>query len=379
MKLSAFLLSVLLSVGSVASAQTDAAAVARLAADKLEAASLSLQKAKTSRNRVKALTQTVQAYEEGLSALREGLRRAAIREKQLDQHLKAQENDIAQLLGVLQSLGGNSSPTLLLHPDGPAGTARAGMILADVTPALDAQAAKLRVSLQEVHILRELQQGAADTLQDGLDGAQTARIALSKAISDRQDLPKRFTEDPVQTALLIAATETLEGFASGLTEMSPEPEGIAPLPDISHRKGKLPLPVQAQVLRRPGEADAAGLRRPGLVLATRPNALVLFPAAATVRYRGPLLDYGNVIVLEPQPGLLFVLAGLATVFGDVGEVVPSGTPVGLMGGIDPEIGAILSQSSEGTGQDRTETLYIEVRQGKTPINPEDWFLTNKDG
>ncbi|MGH1463858.1 MAG: murein hydrolase activator EnvC family protein [Cognatishimia sp.] len=379
MKLGAFLLSILLGVGSVASAQSDAASVARLAADKLEAASLSLQKAKTSRNRVKALTQTVQAYEEGLSALREGLRRAAIREKQLDQHLKSQESDIAQLLGVLQSLGGSGSPTLLLHPDGPAGTARAGMILADVTPALDAQAAKLRVSLQEVHILRELQQGAADTLQEGLDGAQSARIALSKAISDRQALPKRFTEDPVQTALLIAATETLEGFASGLTEMSPEPEGIAALPDISHRKGKLPLPVQGKILRRPGEADAAGLRRPGLVLATRPNALVLFPAAATVRFRGPLLDYGNVIVLEPQPGLLFVLAGLATVFGDVGEVVPSGTPVGLMGGNDPEIGAILSQSSEGTGQDRTETLYIEVRQGKTPINPEDWFLTNKDG
>lgn len=378
MRLFALLLSVLLGVGA-AHAEVDAAVTARDAADKLEQASISLQGAKTSRNRVKALTQAVQAYEEGLSALREGLRKAAIREKQLDQQLKSQENEIARLLGVLQSLGGNSSPTLLLHPDGPEGTARAGMILADITPALDVQAAKLRESLEEVQILAELQQGAADTLQNGLDGAQAARAALAKAISDRTNLPKRFIEDPVQTALLIASTETLEGFASGLTEMAPEPEGLASLPDISHRKGNLPLPVQAEILRRPGEADAAGLRRPGLVLAARPNALVTSPAAATIRYRGPLLDYGNVMVLEPQLGLLFVFAGLETVYGDVGEVVPSGAPVGLMGGNDPEIGAILSQSSDGSGQDRTETLYIEVRQGKTPVNPEDWFQTNKDG
>jgi septal ring factor EnvC (AmiA/AmiB activator) len=362
-----------------ASAQSDAATAAREAAQQLEQASLSLQSADSSRNRVKALTKTIQAYEEGLAALREGLRRAAIREQQLDAQLKVQEVEIARLLGVLQTLGRTDAPTMFLHPRGPEGTARAGMILSDVTPALDAEAANVRAALEEVQILRDLQEGAAETLQEGLSGAQDARIALAKAISDRTDLPKRFTEDPVQTALLIAATETLEGFASGLTEMAPEPDGIAPLPDISHRMGQLPLPVQAEILRRPGEADAAGLTRPGLVLATRPNALVTTPVAATIRYRGPLLDYGNVIVIEPQQDLLFVLAGLDAVYGEVGEVLPSGSPLGLMGGNDPEIGRILSQSSEGTGQDRTETLYIEVRQGKTPVNPEDWFQTNKDG
>lgn len=378
MKLVLLLVALITSAG-ILSAQTDASAAAREAAAKLEAASLSLDKAKTSRNRVKALTQTVHAYEEGLAALREGLRRASIREKQLDQQLKSKEAEIARLLGVLQSVGRTESPTMLLHPNGPEGTVRAGMILADVTPAMDSEAAKLRDLLTEVKILRELQQSAADTLAEGLNGAQASRMALSQAISDRTDLPRRFTEDPVQTALLIASTETLEGFASGLVEMAPEPEGLAALPDIDHRKGNLPLPVQAEILRRPGEADAAGLARPGLVLAARPNALVTSPVAATIRYRGPLLDFGNVMVLEPQPGLLFVFAGLETVFGDVGQVVASGAPVGLMGGNDPKIDAILSQSSEGTGQDRTETLYIEVRQGKTPVNPEDWFQTNKDG
>ncbi|TKZ22251.1 peptidase M23 [Shimia litoralis] len=360
-------------------AQSNPADSARAAAQQLEQASLSLQSARKSRDRVAALTQTVQAYEAGLMAMREGLRRAAIREAQIGRELKAQEAEISRLLGVLQSMGSGPPPVMLLHPSGPTGTARSGMILADITPALEARANKLRVDLEEIVILRDLQQGAADDLQAGLRGVQDARTELSKAISDRSDLPQRFADDPVKTALLIATTETLEGFASGLSEI--QEDGVQPmdLPDISARKGSLALPVQAQVLRYAGEADAAGIRRPGLVLAARPNALVVSPTAATIRYRGPLLDYGNVMILEPQTGLLFVLAGMETVFGDAGQVIPEGTPVGLMGGEDPKIGAILSQSGDGSGNGRSETLYIEVRQDKNSVDPNIWFRTDKDG
>jgi septal ring factor EnvC (AmiA/AmiB activator) len=360
-------------------AQSDAAQEARDAARDLEEAAIALQQAKTDRNQIKALTLVVQSYEDGLGALREGLRRAVIRQQRLEAQLDQQEAEIARLIGVLQTLGDNNSPTLFLHPQGATGTARAGMMLADVMPALNAEAAGVRDALQEVRILRELQLSAEETLQDGLDGAQAARTALSKAISDRTDPPKRFSEDPVQTALLIAATETLEGFASGLIEMAPEPEGLAPLPDISHRKGKLELPVDAEILLFPGETDASGVTRPGVTLATQANVLLSSPVAATIRYVGPLLDLGTVMVLEPQPGLLFVFAGLSTAFGEVGEVIPTGAPLGLMGGNDPKIDAILSQSGEVSGQDLTETLYIEVRNGKDPVDPGTWFRINKDG
>ena len=378
MKLTALCLPLWLMATS-ALAQNDAAQEARDAARDLEEAAIALQQAKTDRNQIKALTLVVQSYEDGLGALREGLRRAVIRQQRLEAQLDQQEAEIARLIGVLQTLGDNNSPTLFLHPQGATGTARAGMMLADVMPALNAEAAGVRDALQEVRILRELQLSAADTLQDGLDGAQAARTALSKAISDRTDPPKRFSEDPVQTALLIAATETLEGFASGLIEMAPEPEGLAPLPDITHRKGKLELPVDAEILLFPGETDASGVTRPGVTLATQANVLLSSPVAATIRYVGPLLDLGTVMVLEPQPGLLFVFAGLSTAFGEVGEVIPTGAPLGLMGGNDPKIDAILSQSGEVSGQDLTETLYIEVRNGKDPVDPGTWFRINKDG
>jgi septal ring factor EnvC (AmiA/AmiB activator) len=335
-----------------------------------------LDDAQGARNRVKALSETVRAYEDGLEAMREGLRRAAIREETLTRELQSREDDIARLLGVLMAMGETPAPVLLLHPSGPVGTARSGMIVAEVTPALNARATDLRERLNEVAILRSLQETAADTLANGLQGAQKARTALSQAIANRTDLPRRFTEDPVKTALLIASTETLEGFASGLSEIAVD-EAPGSLPGIADRKGKLPLPVEGRILRHAGEQDAAGIARPGIVMATRPRALVTTPAPATVRYRGPLLDYGNVIILEPQAGILLVLAGLDVVYGDIGQVLPGGSPVGLMAGPAPGADLVSSGSAQETDAERSETLYIEVREDNSPVDPAQWFQTDE--
>ncbi|MEW2915847.1 peptidase M23 [Ruegeria sp. ANG10] len=376
MTLRALLLAVLFA--TPVHAQTDPSTAALNAAQMLEDASVALTEADSARDRVRALTETIQAYEAGLTAMRDGLRRAATREAQLTTELRSREDEIAQLLGVLQTIETTAPPVLMLHPSGPLGSARAGMMLSEVTPGLNARAQKLAHDLQEVRTLRQLQQSAADTLTEGLTGVQTARTKLSTAIADRTDLPVRFVEDPVRTAILISSTETLEGFASGLSEIS-EGEIAETSADISQRKGEIALPAQGVVLHRAGDTDAAGVKRPGVVLGTRPRAIVTSPTAATIRYRGPLLDLGNLVILEPQPGLLFVFSGLQEVYGNPGQVIPEGTPVGLMPGETPEIGAILSTSSDGTGTDRSETLYIEVRQDNSPVDPESWFRTSKDG
>ena len=351
---------------------------ARAAAAQLEQAALSLQEAQSARDRVRALTETVRAYEAGLAAMRTGLRRAATRQAQLSRQLEVREAEIAQLLGVLEVLSTTPPPVLILHPSGPMGAARSGMILAEVAPALAARAQRLRSDLEEVQTLRELQESAARVLEDGLAGVQGARAELSRAIADRTDLPRRFVEDPVRTAILISSTETLDGFASGLADIADDSEPGAGV-DISDLKGKLELPVRGLILHRAGQADAAGVVRPGIVVATRPRSLVTSPTAATIRYRGPLLDLGNVMILEPQADTLFVFSGLEEVYGEAGQVIPAGAPVGLMGGADPEIGAILSITGEGAGAGRSESLYIEVREGGDPVDPATWFRINKDG
>ncbi len=352
---------------------------ATAAAAALEAASERLDAAKSANDRVKALTETVRAYEDGLQAMREGLRRVARRETQLTTQLKAREDEVADLLGVITTIETSTPPVLMLHPSGPLGAARSAMMLAEVTPGLQARADALRNDLQEVRDLRLLQQSAAQQLEDGLRGVQDARAALSTAIADRQDLPKRFTEDPVQTAILISSTETLTGFADGLALIA-EANGVeADDADITDLRGDLPLPVEGLLLRGYGDKDAAGVARAGILVATRPRALVTTPTAATIRYLGPLLDLGNVVILEPQPNTLFILSGLADVFGEAGQVIPEGTPVGLMGGDAAASSAILSLSGEGGGTGRSETLYIEVRMENSPVDPETWFRTGQGG
>jgi murein hydrolase activator len=361
-----------LALAGSAQAQGETAEATAAAAARLEAASVMLQEAEGGRDRIAALTETVQAYEDGLVALRDGLRRAAIRQRAIEAELAARAGEVAELLGVLQTMGRAPAPLLLLHPSGPLGTARSGMIVSEVTPALQARVDDLKADLEEVAQLQALQDSAADTLKRGLDGAQEARAQLSLAISERTDLPQSFTEDPVKTALLLASTETLSAFASGLADVvDQEFGGVAP--DATAMKGGLALPVQGTVLRGFNQADAAGIVRPGLVIAARPRALVTTPAAATVRFRGPLLDYGNVIILEPAPDVLIVVAGLAEVFGEAGQVLPQGAPIGLMGGDQPGVDAILTESVAGVGGDRSETLYLEVREGQSEVDPATWF------
>ncbi|SMX46615.1 murein hydrolase activator EnvC family protein [Actibacterium lipolyticum] len=372
------LLCVLLALGvTPLSAETDPERTARRAAQMLDQAALALKDADGARDRVSALTQTIKAYEEGLVALREGMRRAAIREQSIRLVFDAQQDEISRLLGVLQTMQRAPETMLLLHPSGPLGTARSGMIISEVTPALQADAERLRDQLEEVALLRALQESAEDTLANGLSGVQDARTALSKAISDRTDLPPRFAADSEKLRALLESTDTLEGFASGLTSLS-EGRDLPPLEQFTANKGTLPLPVRGTILRRFDEADAAGIRRPGLLIATRPLALVTTPVPATIRYRGPLLDYGNVMILEPAGDTLLVLAGLSDVYGEVGEVLSAGAPVGLMGGTNPKVGVFLGNSAKGGGSDHTETLYIELRQGNAPVDPAEWFGVIKD-
>lgn len=338
----------------------------------LQAAVANLETAESARDRVAALTQTIRAYEDGLAALREALRQAHLREATLDLQFQAKRDSVAQLLGVLSQLETRPGPLLLLHPSGPLGTVRSAMMLADVTPALQAEAEKLRAELSELQDLRALQQSAGETLAAGLASAQAARTALSQAISDRTELPKRFIEDPESLRKLIESADTLQAFAAGLTPDDYQPQ------EFLDARGSLPLPVLGTLLRRPDEADAAGVRRPGVTLATRPRALVTAPWPATLRYLGPLLDYGNVIVLEPGGGYLLILAGLDIVYGEVGEVLAAGAPLGLMGGGEPGVADFLASAQEGGGAQGTETLYMELRKGADPVDPTEWFAALRE-
>lgn len=336
-------------------AQTDALAQMRAAQAQLAAAS-------DASDQIAALSAAVQAYETGLTALRAQVRDLTAQQEQQTAALAARQERLAQLLMVLTTIGQSPQPVMLANPAGPIGAVRAGMIIGDLTPALGAQVAQLRADLDTLADLRVQRDQAIASLNDGLRAVQTARSDLGRAISERRDLPRRFQEDQVLSALLIAGAASLADVVDNLP--APPPLG-ADAPRLT-AAADLPLPVA-------GLVSTAGAGRAGINIATAPRALVTAPVQATVLFRGPLLDYGNMIILEPAADVMFIFAGMAEIFGEVGEIVAAGAPIGLMGGADQSDDTNLTEiDTTGAGQS-APVLYLEVRQGQDVDNPDAWF------
>lgn len=328
----------------------------------------SLAGARRAPDQVAALTQAIQAHEAGLSALREGLREAALREASINRVLEQQQAQVSRILGAMMAVERIEGPLMLVHPQGPLATARSGMMIADVAAGMQAEAARIGALARELEALRQLRETAVDTLASGLASLQDARADLSQAMADRRDLPPRVGDDEAQMLALLNSVRTLQDLATGLAQRPSDAASDLPLFDSA--RGRLPLPVIGTVLRGFGETDAAGITRPGLVIATEPGALVTAPWFGTVRYRGPLLDYGNVVLLEPGEGWLVVIAGLDAVYPRQGEVLAQGDALGLMPGVTAGTDEFV-QPDAVAGQ--SETLYLELRQGGTAIDPANWF------
>jgi len=349
---------------------------ARNASIALRAATASLAKATEADDRVAALTETIRAYEDGLQAMRDGLRTVSIRERSLRLKFDSQRDQISRLLGVLQTLERATTPLLLIHPTGPVGTARSGMMLSEITPGLQKQAEALRLELEELSAIQVTQQIAQDDLTESLKGLTKARVALSQAIASRADLPNRVIDDPVKLQQMVQTSETLDFFAATLAESETNTlsESIRRFEDAL---GTIDLPANGTIFRKFNQEDAAGIERPGILLATPALSLVTAPWASTIRYSGPFLDYGNVIILEPDPDYLIVMSGMNQIYGVSGDIVSKGDPIGLMSGKELELGDLLVEVSNTSGTLAQETLYIEIRHKGKPVDPVDWFQLNK--
>ena len=353
-------------------AQSSKALETIFAIEALDLATVNLKNANNAKRRIKSLSQAIQSYEETLAILRISVRDLSLQLSQVQNVLDQDENEIMQLLGVLATVQKAPIAGHMLHPSGPLATARSGMIISDIVPILQENAAQLREQVLVLKQLSETQFRAQKSLQTGLSELQKAHSNLGRALANREDLPKRFVTDPEKLEILIKASRDLESFAESVQSIALNEPSVS-LPSVRDRKGNLNLPVRGKILRKFNEADASGIKRTGIILATDPKAIVISPTAATIRYLGPLLDYGNVAILEPQDGLLFVFAGMDTLYGEIGQVIPALSPIGLMPSRSNEIDKIFKTQANIYSGKLSETLYVEVRSGSEAENPLNWF------
>ncbi|RED12259.1 murein hydrolase activator EnvC family protein [Pontivivens insulae] len=347
-----------------------ALAQAERASDLLDAATAQLVSTRTDETRLAALGRIVQAFELGLNAQREAERSLALRMDVVEEALNEDRRRLARVIGGLQRVGAAPTPLLLLHPDGPEGAVRAGQMMSRVIPELHAEAEALRAMMLELRLLETEQARAEERMREGLAGVATARAALQGALNGRASADGAVDDELI--ARLRADSATLQAFSRALARQS------AGLSDAEGRRfeearGTLDLPVPGQLIHPYGSRDEGGAVRPGMVLEVEGINQVLAPWPATLRYTGEFLDYGQIVVLEPQAGWLMVLAGLSEVQRQSGEIVLAGEPLGLLTGSRRDDTGFLVEPSGESGPSLTRTLYVELRRAGTPVDPAPWF------
>ncbi len=306
-----------------------------------------------------ALTARVAASEDAASKLRATYRAAQDTETALTLDLALRREENARLLAALMSFG--RIPAFAAHPDGPFAAARALGIWGAIEPALRAKADALADQLREIAAARTVQSEATAALEVSLEDLSAARAHLISRLDTLAGGPA------TPAVLLVAArnTETLSALADRVSERTRAAGDAEP--------GGLHWPVRARVLSPFRAPDAAGVERPGLVLEAAPLALVTAPGDGIVRYAGPFLDYGYVLVVELAEGDLLTLAGFARLDAVTGQSVTAGEALGFLGGAEPSAQEYLMLGQGQSDETQGETLYIELRRRQGSVDPLPWF------
>jgi septal ring factor EnvC (AmiA/AmiB activator) len=362
--LTLFLAVLWLPITSPAAEDIDRIARARAS---LATASTALQHARDGETRLAALGRAATAYETVLSALRAGLRRMAAAEQAMTARIDSEVTQLRHILAALQSLSATPAPALLATRGGPLEATRAAMLMAAITPELDRRATAFGQELQTLQSLRGRQQSARAEARDALASLQDLRAQTMRALGrrDRAGLVAR-SELRRQARAAAARARDLDALATALRDAAVEPEA---------KFGPAPLPVAGEIVAKFGEPDPWGRPGKGWSIEAPAFAQVTAPWDATLRYAGPLIDYGQVVVLEPEAGYLVVIAGLANINRSAGEAVLAGEILGDLGGQIPNGDEILLEETTGTVQTGRETLYLEIRRSGKPLDPAEWFDT----
>jgi septal ring factor EnvC (AmiA/AmiB activator) len=156
------------------------------------------------------------------------------------------------------------------------------------------------------------------------------------------------------------AIERAAAAAAAARQTAPSVARSAPFEPL---KGKLPWPVQdGKVIAKFGQPRAGGsMRWQGMLIATDRGARVRAPVAGRVVYGDWLPGMGLMLVLDHGGGYMSLYGHNEELFRKVGDTVAAGDVIGSVG------------DSGGHSQ---PALYFEVRQGRTPVDPQTW-LTRK--
>lgn len=345
-----------------------------------------------------ASAQRVKSAETEVAAVEEKLAVLLNEEHQIRGRLNGADEKVSQLLTALQRISKSPPPALIVDPDDALGSARGAMLLTSVLPQLRTRASSVADDLNRLVTVRQSVEGEKNALRDNLSTLLEEQLRTATLIEARKRGAQRITADLAgeeEEARTLAEqaqslTELIDELSKKITsvakatndaEQSAAPgrdratilaalantERKEPAIPFADARGYLTQPATGVVVTAYGANDGFGGISRGISMVTRQSAQIVAPADGWVMYKGPYLNYGQIVIINPGYGYSILLAGLENTNVELGQFVIMGEPIGTMG--SRTIGRAVTTNA---GVSRP-TLYIELRDKDRPLNPDSWW------
>jgi septal ring factor EnvC (AmiA/AmiB activator) len=305
------------------------------------------------------LEREVEAKESRLIQLR-------AQEKALSLQFKANQSALEDVVIALLAMERDRPPALAIQPRNAAESARVAILMGEIAPILQGRARQAATQIASLRTLREAILMQNTSYRESNTRLMIARQTIGGLIKERQAMQARIMADAdserARISEIVRRSNDLRDLVIRLGGRVPEIEGTLPTPDsdtsgaFARAMGTIAYPAPGQVVIGYGTTLDSGGRSEGITIRTKLGAQVSAPYDGEIEFAGPFRSYGRVMILNVGGGYHLVLAGMANTYGDVGQNVLAGEPIGEM-----------------TSDTRLmPDLYMEVRQQSTPLNPSLW-------
>ena len=349
-----------------------------------------------------AAAQRVKLAEIEVADVEERISDLIVRELEVRGRLDGADAEIANVLAALQRISLNPPPALIVDPGDALGSARGAMLIATILPQLREQADTVAADLQALTDIKLAAMAEEETLKANHEVLEEEQLRIATLIAARRagitQMSAELEAEQAEAVALAERASTLRELIGALSQRAAAGATAAPattdpdLPQLSPEAIELafadpartqpavPFPLAHGYLVPPangvtvvdfGANDGRGGIAQGQSIVTRAEAQVLAPADGWVLYKGPYLNYGQIVILNAGAGYTALLAGLETITADIGQFVQMGEPLGTMG--SRTIGRTVSTNA---GNDQP-TLYIELRENNEPFDPAGWWASQE--
>lgn len=312
------------------------------------------------------VAKSVRSAQDSQARIETMLENLSARYAKLSAQVRKEQANLASMLMALQRLKRVPPETVLIKPGSPLEVAQTTMILRSTIPAIEEKARSLGALMhdyEDTRLMLEDQKAAAVETRTELEAQQKTLTAL---LEERE---RRYTRTRIMLAEHTKKLNALAKKARDLAELvntidAPEVQAASPAqavllsPDRLPQQGKPQLPVSGLVAVRFGDLDAFGAPSQGLTIRAAAKSLAVAPMGGQVKYAGPFKNFGNLVIIEHRSGYHSLIGGLEKIAVNVGQVIVSGEPVGILG----------KSVSGGPAN-----LYFEFRRNGKPVDPSNLF------